>query len=179
MKNPDEAAGEAEQPAEGGPRRKKKPTKKPAAKKAAARKPAAKKRGKKEEPEAVEAAEHAVPEPMDDAEDVVDAEILAETRIDVGEAGTEAAPQVDVVEESAASMSEEERELSAVYGEDLNAPAIAHTEFSDRQTRDEDRPMMPEINARDERRSQWQGRRDRPKHEREQRRQRRDGGGPP
>ena len=62
MKNPDEAAGEAEQPAEGGPRRKKKPTKKPAAKKAAARKPAAKKRGKKEEPEAVEAAEHAVPD---------------------------------------------------------------------------------------------------------------------
>ena len=47
------------------------------------------------------------------------------------------------------------------------------------QTRDEDRPMMPEINARDERRSQWQDRRDRRKQEREQRRQRRDGGGPP
>src|SRR5204862_2353948 len=38
-----------------------------------------------------------------------------------------------------------------------------------RQTADEDRPMMPEINARDERKQQWQERRDRRRQRRDER----------
>jgi hypothetical protein len=93
------------------------------------------------------------------AEEVVDAEIVAET------------PAED---EPAAALSDEERELASVYGEEMGAPATAHAEYQDRQTRDEDRPMMPEINAREERRHQWQERRDRRKQRREERQQRRD-----
>ena len=174
MKNPDEGVAEGEQPADG-PRRKKRPTKKTATKKASGKKAPARKRGKKDEPEAVGAAPEAVeaaPEPIDEVED---AEILAETVIEQVE-GTESAPAVDVVE--TAPLSDEERELAEVYGEEIEKPAIAHAEFSDRQTRDEDRQMMPEINAREERRNQWQERRDRRKRDREERRQRREQQGP-
>lgn len=79
-----------------------------------------------------------------------------------------------------AALSEEERELSSIYGDDLSAPSMAHVEFKDQKTADEDRPMLPEINARDERRKTWEDRRDRRRQEREARRAaRRDRGGRP
>jgi len=87
-----------------------------------------------------------------EVEEIQDAEIIAETPI-------EAQP--------VPALTEEELALKAIYGEDLTAPATAHAEYQDRQTADEDRPMMPEINARDERKAHWQDRRN-------QRRQRRD-----
>jgi hypothetical protein len=66
-------------------------------------------------------------------------------------------------------LTPEEQELAAIYGEDLKpAPAAAaHAEFSDSRSADEDRPMMPEINGRQERQKRWEERRD-------QRRARRD-----
>ena len=66
-------------------------------------------------------------------------------------------------------LTPEEQELAAIYGDDLApAPAAAaHAEFSDSRTADEDRPMMPEINGRQERQKRWEERRD-------QRRARRD-----
>src|SRR5207237_7017592 len=73
------------------------------------------------------------------------------------------------VEDQPPALSPEEQELAAVYGEELSKPAIAHAEYSDRQTADEDRPMMPEINARDERKLQWQERRDRRRRRRDER----------
>lgn len=69
-----------------------------------------------------------------------------------------------------AELSEEERQLSSLYQADLAAPALAHGEFKDQKTADEDRPMLPEINARDERRRSWEDRRERRRQEREQRR---------
>jgi hypothetical protein len=66
-------------------------------------------------------------------------------------------------------MSPEEQELQNLYGDDLAKPAIAHAEYADRQTADEDRPMVPEINARDERKLQWQERRDRRRRRRDER----------
>ena len=102
------------------------------------------------------------------AEEIVDAEIIAETPVEVIEEELEASAPVE------AELSEEERELATVYGEEMAAPMAAHAEYQDRQTRDEDRPMMPEINAREERRNQWQERRDRRKQRREERQQRRE-----
>ncbi len=67
------------------------------------------------------------------------------------------------------TLSAEEQELSALYGDDLAKPAIVHSEYTDRQTADEDRPMVPEINARDERKHQWQERRDRRRQRRDER----------
>jgi Restriction endonuclease len=78
---------------------------------------------------------------------------------------------------AAPAMSDEERELSSLYQDDLATTSIAHGEFKDNKTADEDRPMSPEINARDERRRGWEDRRERRRQEREQRRARRDGGG--
>ena len=92
--------------------------------------------------------------------DVVDAEIVSETPIEVVEAAVELTP--------------EEQELVAIYGDVSGDPATAHQEFSDQKTRDEDRPMMPEINAREERKAQWQDRRDRRKQRRDDRQHRRD-----
>jgi hypothetical protein len=136
---------------------------KPAAKKPPGKKPSS--RGKKD---TVETAVHAEPVPVeatgaaaggrsgaDDDANVEDAIIVAET--------------IEPV------LTDEERELTAIYGEDASgAPAVAHVEYSDRQTRDEDRPMLPEINAREERKHQWQERRDRRKQRRDERQQRRD-----
>ncbi|TMQ11980.1 MAG: hypothetical protein E6J91_21680, partial [Deltaproteobacteria bacterium] len=82
----------------------------------------------------------------EDAQGIEDADILAETPAEAGSA-----------------------ELSTLYGDDLAAPAIAHGEYADRQTADEDRPMVPEINARDERKAQWQERRDRRRRRRDER----------
>src|SRR3569623_708016 len=93
--------------------------------------------------------------------DVIEAEIVAETP---------AEPPV--------VLTEEEQELSAIYGEEVaSGTTTAHGEFSDQKTRDEDRPMMPEINAREERKAQWQDRRDRRKQRREARPPRREGRG--
>jgi hypothetical protein len=69
----------------------------------------------------------------------------------------------------APTMSPEEQELAAIYGTDVAAPAIAHAEYQDRQTADEDRPMMPEINARDERKQHWEDRRNRRNSRRDER----------
>jgi hypothetical protein len=175
---------------------KKTAAKKPSAKKSTGKKPPAKKpRAKKPaEAEATVSAEAAevVREEREEAareaaeervgrlaEEVLDAEIIAETPADEEEAETAAAKAADEAVEAESELSEEERELAAVYGEEMSAPATAHAEYQDRQTRDEDRPMMPEINARDERRHQWQERRDRRKQRREERQQRREaqGGG--
>src|SRR5262249_50916005 len=100
----------------------------------------------------------------------VDAEIGADTPATLARGDDDGA---DAIEEVPA-LTDEEQQLAAVYGEDLARPAIAHAEFSDRQTRDEDRPMMPEINAREERKQQWQERRDRRKQRRDERQQRRE-----
>ncbi|MEP6860649.1 MAG: hypothetical protein ABJE66_08525, partial [Deltaproteobacteria bacterium] len=90
--------------------------------------------------------------------DVIEAELVAETP---------AEPPVP--------LTEEEQQLSAIYGEEVTGGSpTAHSEFSDHKTRDEDRPMMPEINAREERKAQWQDRRDRRKQRRDERQQRRD-----
>jgi len=137
--------------------------KKPAAKKPAPKKPVAKPKKKPEkQPAAVESVESMDPTEAPTRESlssIEDAVIVAETVI-------ETAPEEPPVE-----LSEEEKELSAIYGDDLSAPAPVAGEYQDRQTKDEDRPMMPEINAREERKQHWQDRRT-------QRRQRRDGNRP-
>jgi len=61
--------------------------------------------------------------------------------------------------EAARELSPEEQELAALYGEEL-APAAPLREFADQRTADEDRPMLPEINAREERQKRWEQRRD-------------------
>lgn len=71
-------------------------------------------------------------------------------------------------------LTDEERALAEVYGDDLAPAAGAHAEFRDQRTADEDRPMMPEINARQERKKMWEDRRDhrgRRREERERERQ--------
>jgi hypothetical protein len=93
---------------------------------------------------------------------------------DDDEAEEEAEPvevleEVVEVEDQPPALSPEEQELASVYGDELAQPAIAHAEYTDRQTADEDRPMMPEINARDERKLQWQERRDRRRRRRDER----------
>ena len=165
------AKKKAQEGAEGGEpeatstKAKKKPAaKKPPAKKAAAPKKA---RGKKKDDEA---AENQVVDTAPEVADVIEAEIIAETP-----ASAEQTDENDAVEPAA--LSEEEQELSAIYGDDLSKPATAHAEFSDNKTRDEDRPMMPEINAREERKARWEDRRERRRRERDERRARREGGG--
>jgi hypothetical protein len=161
---------------------KKAPAKKATAKKPAAKKPAAKKprAEKKEEPMAE------VLETAPEVADVIEAEILAETPSEVTEereaieAAVEAVPELieeeleEALEEEPVQLSEEEQELSAIYGEDLSAPAMANQEFQDQKTRDEDRPMLPEINAREERKQRWEERRERRKSRREERDRQRD-----
>lgn len=85
------------------------------------------------------------------------------------ELSIDAAPSSNTdLEEAEAVLTDEERELRALYGE-VSAPVAAHSEFQDRQTADEDRPMMPEINARDERKQRWEERRDRRRQRRDER----------
>jgi len=79
------------------------------------------------------------------------------------------AEEVVEVDDQPPALSPEEQELATLYGDDLAKPAIVHTEYTDRQTADEDRPMVPEINARDERKQQWQERRDRRRQRRDER----------
>jgi Restriction endonuclease len=81
----------------------------------------------------------------------------------------EEAEEIVEVDDQPPTLSPEEQELATLYGDDLAKPAKAHTEYTDRQTADEDRPMVPEINARDERKQQWQERRDRRRQRRDER----------
>ncbi len=81
------------------------------------------------------------------------------------------APEQPVVRGTDAEVPAEE-EAAEVYGEELEAkPDGAFTEFSDEQTADEDRPMLPEISARKERYAEM---RDRRQSEREQRKKERE-----
>jgi hypothetical protein len=133
------------------------------AKKPAAKKPSrAKASTKKEEPVVVEESVETAPE----LGDVIEAEIIAETPAERTEENepVEAAPE----------LSDEERELSSIYGDDLTAPAMANQEFQDQKTRDEDRPMLPEINAREERNKRWEERRNQRKNRRDERDRARD-----
>jgi hypothetical protein len=153
--------------------------KKPAAKKSAAKKPAGKKPApgaKKKpsgnggteqlrfavEPEIVEAPPVVVVD--DDDDDLEDAEVTPPVL----------SADEDTDEHPTVALSPEEQELQALYGDDVAQPGIAHAEYKDRQTADEDRPMMPEINARDERKAQWQERRDRRRSRREDRERQRE-----
>jgi hypothetical protein len=113
----------------------------------------------------------------DDDDDIEDAEILAETRaeqtqetapVPAGGLAPDADENTEGSPPARAALSDEERELRELYG-DPGAPASAHAEFQDRQTADEDRPMMPEINAREERKQRWEERRDRRRQRREER----------
>jgi hypothetical protein len=138
--------------------------KKPAggAKKAAPKKAPRAKKEKEPEAEVVEAVP--VETAPEETVEVIDAEIISEE------------PAIEEAVEAAPELTDEERELAAIYG-DVSAPATAHGEFQDQKTRDEDRPMLPEINAREERKHQWQERRDRRKQRQEERRMRREGRG--
>jgi hypothetical protein len=136
--------------------------KKPAPKKAAAKKPPAKRtrpatQTKKKAPPKHEEA------PVSAVELIEDADIVSETPVELVE------PTEEIAAVEAPTLSEEEQQLTELYGADLTAPATAHVEYTDRQTADEDRPMMPEINARDERKHRWEDRRDRKRQRREQR----------
>jgi hypothetical protein len=135
--------------------------KKPAGggKKAAPKKAPRAKKEKQPEPEIVEAVP--VETAPEETVEVIDAEIISEE------------PAIEEAVEAAPELTDEERELAAIYG-DVSAPARAHGEFQDQKTRDEDRPMLPEINAREERKHQWQERRDRRKQRQEERRMRRE-----
>src|SRR5438105_10841549 len=64
-----------------------------------------------------------------DLEEVVDAEIVAETPADEAPAA-DATGETEAVE-AAEALSPEEQELTAIYGEDLAAPATAHAEYQD------------------------------------------------
>jgi len=173
QKTVDEATGE-ESAAKKKP--KKAAAKKPAAKKATAKKPAAKKpAAKKAKPVAHDQLSEVSHEIIDidaliasDLDDVEDAEVIAETP--ASEIDEDAITEVAI---EPPPLSEEEQQLATIYGDDLSAPATAHTEYQDRQTADEDRQMMPEINARDERKAHWQDRRQQRRQRREQREQQR------
>jgi hypothetical protein len=173
-----QSAGEASAEAA----KKRRPQKKSAAPKAGARKAAGKPAKKPKRPPAqgelpIEASRRAAA----DVDIVEDAEVMAESPAEppiehvavVSRAAADLAgsrtEEVIEVDDQPPTLSPEEQELSELYGDDLSAPAIVHGEYSDRQTADEDRPMMPEINARDERKQQWQERRDRRRQRRDER----------
>jgi len=169
-KNAEEAAGEGGEAVADTKKKPARPMRKTAPKKAAKKPPAKKPRGKKQdEPataEAIEAAEAVETAP--ELGDVIEAEIIAETPI------ADMTEENEAVVVEAAPLSDEERELSAIYGDDLSAPAVANREFQDQKTRDEDRPMMPEINAREERKQRWEQRREQRKSRRDERDRQRD-----
>ncbi|MBL0213010.1 MAG: restriction endonuclease [Myxococcales bacterium] len=127
-------------------------------------KPVAKKPTKKGPASEVVEAPETVSVEVKDASAIEDAEVIAETPADA------AAMEADG---DLPELTPEEQELQAIYGDDLAKPATAHAEYSDQKTADEDRPMLPEINAREERKAQWQDRRDRRRNRREDREQQR------
>jgi len=164
-KNGEESAGEGDSDQA----QMKKKAKKPAPKKSAKKPPAKKARGKKASTDM--GAPAAEVETAPELGDVIDAEIIAETPAAELTEENEAVPSPFV---ESTPLSDEEQELSAIYGDDLNAPAVANREFQDQKTRDEDRPMLPEINAREERKQRWEERREGRKRRREERDRQRD-----
>jgi hypothetical protein len=114
-----------------------------------------------------------IEEDDDDDDDDEEEDDDSEEADDEAEQAAEAAAEAEAPATPPVSLSPEEQELSALYGDDLAKPAVAHVEYTDRQTADEDRPMVPEINARDERKHQWQERRDRRRQRRDERNQQR------
>ncbi|HEY4243561.1 MAG TPA: restriction endonuclease [Kofleriaceae bacterium] len=147
---------------------KKAPPKKGAAKPASAKKKAP---ARKKDVVVEEAVLEAATELGDEI--VAAAEAVAEEIIE------EAVEDAQIIAETPA-LTEEEQQLSSIYGDDLSGTAgTAHGEFKDRQTADEDRPMLPEINAREERKAHWQDRRDQRRRRRDERRERRGPGSGP
>ncbi|HEX2687182.1 MAG TPA: restriction endonuclease, partial [Kofleriaceae bacterium] len=114
----------------------------------------------------VHVVEPAVPEEATVDSTIESEPVAAPPRADLAGSTTE---EVVEVEEPIPALSPEEQEIAALYGDDLAKPAVVHTEYTDRQTADEDRPMVPEINARDERKQQWQERRERRRQRRDER----------
>jgi hypothetical protein len=155
---------------EGAAKKKKKPAPKKPAKKPAAKKPRPAKKKKDGEAEAPPRIVDEAPAEVE--AEVIDAEILAETPIEPVDETDEVEPVEAAAGEGAPELTPEEQELSAIYG-DVSTPATAHGEYQDRQTADEDRPMVPEINAREERKQRWEDRRERKRARREQREQER------
>ncbi len=174
----------------------KKPSNKSAAKKSAAKKPAEKKPAEKKSApkKAAKPAPKKSPKKLATKPAVAPVVEAPETvEVEVGNLRSEPIEDADIIAETPAvtavdadgdvpELTPEEQELQAIYGDDLAKPAAAHAEYSDAKTADEDRPMLPEINARDERKTQWQDRRDRRRNRREdreqQRQQRREQRGP-
>src|SRR3954447_2720139 len=105
-----------------------------AKKKAAAKKPAAPKAKKAAAPKKSRAKKDTTIDVAPITE-VIEAEIISETP---AEAPVAYAPVEDEAAEveAAPELSDEEKELSAIYG-DVSAPATAHGEFQDQKTRDE------------------------------------------
>ncbi|MCE9578255.1 MAG: winged helix-turn-helix domain-containing protein, partial [Deltaproteobacteria bacterium] len=101
------------------------------------------------------AADAELPAPIDEAQDDDDEDAIHERVVaDAAAAHAEAEAAV------AAALTPEEQELSALYGEELTTQPPVLGEFKDPRTADEDRPMTPEINAREERNKRWEQRRD-------------------
>jgi len=114
------------------------------------------------------------PAPMSDNELADDDEDALHERIVADAAEVETTGKAAGAAEPPAELSPEERELSDLYAEELGgAPAKVHGEFQDQRTADEDRPMVPEINAREERQKRWEARRDERRRRRDEERQQR------
>ena len=184
--------------------KKKAAAKKAPAKKAAAKKGGAKKPAGKRKPTTTERIE-AVREPVveddrgddeddDDDDDMVEvapealvgfteppaAGVGADTMDDALASDDEDVAHEAIAHEATShDLSPEEQELAAVYGDEMGAPATAHGEYKDARSADEDRPMMPEINAREERHKRWEERKERREREKRERRERRERGGGP
>ena len=168
------------------------PAKKAAPAAAAAKKPAAKKAAPAKKPGSAASAAPAAGRSKRKTESAqLDLEGTAAEQAaalpEHGRASLESAPEGDpransaggegaagALAQPAVELTDEEKELQSVYGEEIAAPATAHAEYRDRQTSDEDRPMLPEITARDERNKRWDDRRDQRRRRRDERDQRRD-----
>jgi hypothetical protein len=90
---------------------------------------------------------------------------------------TAAEPALEIAIEPPVELTPEEQSLAAMYEQEMQKPAAAHAEYQDQKTADEDRQLMPEINARDERHRRWEERRDARRRDRDFRRDQRGGGG--
>jgi len=116
----------------------------------------------------------------DEDEDEVSERIHHTVELLEGKAPEEELPGPEEDEESPAEepsprvLSPEEQELAQLYGDEMGAPAISTQEFRDARTSDEDRPMVPEINAREERHKRWEDRRKKRRERQDQRRAERD-----
>lgn len=112
----------------------------------------------------------APPAPSEELAEAAAVVVEAQEAVAAAEDSEDTQPIPAIPDAPPAELSEEERELSSLYQGELESPSLAHGEFKDQKTADEDRPMLPEINARDERRRGWEDRRERRRQEREQRR---------